>query len=327
VKTRHWDRYPANDPDGKRAVQIQVGRLLRLALRKEADYERLIVIELAMPDEAPASGSPPEPWWMQSAIDAITETEIRLKSLGKTVPPTKVIICNHPHHLHLNSTRPIVGLTLEGMGPTDFTSKGAPTIRAALHMREKHRDILALWESIQAHRNIPQTFDGHSAHVAFGDHPARLIIGNTYSVPDGSGKFANAVLHDAIVLPSEKKIFGMYNTEDGRCITCTDALSDSEAQAYAEHPDTFFGVVKKQTNIGKDPLKLFDFFFESYGKSPKETLLKLMAQRPDRQHLETLDQQELAELYCEGLAYGVMARNAGTPTPQSSAAGSDAPSA
>jgi hypothetical protein len=57
-------------------------------------------------------------------------------------------------------------------------------------------------------------------------------------------------------------------------------------------------------------MKLFDFFFGSYGKSPKETLLKLLGNRPDIEALKDLPQKELAEIYCERLVYGVMALDA-----------------
>jgi hypothetical protein len=75
VKTRHWEAFPSNDADGRRQVQVSVGRLLRDALAKEAAHERLIFIELAMPEEAPADATATEPWWMQAAMDAVRETE------------------------------------------------------------------------------------------------------------------------------------------------------------------------------------------------------------------------------------------------------------
>jgi hypothetical protein len=55
-------------------------------------------------------------------------------------------------------------------------------------------------------------------------------------------------------------------------------------------------------------LELYDFFFESYGKSTREQLLQFMATRPDLAAIENLPREELAEIYCEGLVYGVLAR-------------------
>lgn len=306
VKTRHWGKFPANDDDGRRAVRRNVRKLVRLALAKEAEHERLIFIELAMPDEPTDDGKPLEPWWMQAAVDGVKEAAQSLQKKGKDVPPALVIVGNHAHHFQLDSTKSVVGYALEGIGATEVHGGMKGTVREALRFREKHADLLALWKSIEAHRHIPQTFDGQSHRLAYGDHPPRLLVGNRYSVPGASGAMVEAVLEDAVVLPSEKSVYGIYRTDAGERVVCTNQLTDAEAQAYAEQPDTFFGVIKRQSGIN-DPLELFDFFFESYGKSPKETLLRLMADRADISSLQALSQRELAEIYCEGAVYAVLA--------------------
>jgi hypothetical protein len=308
VKTKNWDEFPTPGREGERKIKIHVGRLLRDALAKNADFDRIIVIELAMPDGVTNF----EPWWMQAAEDGIAETEARLRQQGTEMPAAKVIICNHPYHFHLETDLFKVGLSLQGIGPDDFRARRQGTIREALRFREKHADMLALWTSIETHRRIPQTFNGESQHFAFGERPARLIIGHTYKVPDGQGNMVDAVLMDAVVIASEKAVHGIYSTADGRGLMCKDTLTEDELRAYAEHPDTFFGVVKNHhENIGKDPMKLFDFFYGSYGKSPKEALLRLLGNRPDIEVLRDLTQKDLAEIYCEGLVYGVMAQDVG----------------
>jgi hypothetical protein len=127
-------------------------------------------------------------------------------------------------------------------------------------------------------------------------------------VPDQSGSTVNAILEDAVVLPSEQSAYGIYRTDAGQRIICRDTLTPAEAKAYADQPDTFFGVIKKATPLD-DPMELYDFFFETYGKSPKETLLNLMSNRPDAEALQLLPQSELAEIYCEGLVNGVLMRS------------------
>jgi hypothetical protein len=47
--------------------------------------------------------------------------------------------------------------------------------------------------------------------------------------------------------------------------------------------------------------ELYDWFYLSYGKAPKETLLELMKDDVDIQRLRLLSQRELAEFYCQGL--------------------------
>lgn len=206
----------------------------------------------------------------------------------------------------------MVGYAVDGMGPTDFRSGQSGTIREALRFRAKHGDFLALWNSIPKYREIPQTFDGQSHHLAFGNHLPRLIVGQMYSVPDQSGVMVDATLEDAVVLPSEQAVYGIYRTETGQRMVCRGALTEDEAKAYAEQPDTFFGVIKKQTPL-TDPMEFYDFFFSSYGNSTKEVLLNLMGNRLDIESLRALPQGELAEIYCESLVYGVLERTAQTP--------------
>jgi hypothetical protein len=78
-------------------------------------------------------------------------------------------------------------------------------------------------------------------------------------------------------------------------------------QAYVEHPDTFFGVIKPQRNP-KDPLEWFNFFFEIHGKQSKEQLLTACAnaRATDLEQLEKLSQEELATTYCERMVNAMM---------------------
>jgi hypothetical protein len=222
VKTRHWRVFPKADSEGKRRIQIAVGRLLRDALYKQADNERIVFVELAMPDESHSDSKVLEPWWLQSAIDGIRLAERQLRKTYNIVPAATVIVSNHPYHLHLESTRSIVAFAVDGIGPTDFRSGLRGTIREALRFRRQHTDFLALWKSIEIHRYIPQTFDGSSYHLAFGEHPPQLVVGGRYKVPDANGCEGDATLEDAVALPSERKIYGIYRTDAGERVTCTD---------------------------------------------------------------------------------------------------------
>jgi hypothetical protein len=116
---------------------------------------------------------------MQSAVDGIKATEQMLREQGEEIPSTIVIVSNHPHRFHLESTRSIVAYAVDGIGPTDFRGGMFGTVRQALRFREKHADFLALWESIQQHRHIPITFGGTSHHLAFGEDGPRSWSGNS----------------------------------------------------------------------------------------------------------------------------------------------------
>ena len=52
--------------------------------------------------------------------------------------------------------------------------------------------------------------------------------------------------------------------------------------------------------------EIYDLFYGSYGEASRERLLELMKDAIGIQRLKQLSQQELAEFYCEGLAYSAM---------------------
>jgi hypothetical protein len=63
------------------------------------------------------------------------------------------------------------------------------------------------------------------------------------------------------------------------------------------------------------PLQLYDFLFETYGKSTRQDLLRFLENRTGIEELGKLSCEELAEIYCEGLVYTTMARTNAQNTP------------
>jgi hypothetical protein len=81
--------------------------------------------------------------------------------------------------------------------------------------------------------------------------------------------------------------------------------------AYTRHPDTFFGTYSPASRQAKDPLDLYDFFYDSYSKSSRRHLLELTMDYPDIDSLSGRSQEELAVIYCERMA-DAAARQAGS---------------
>jgi hypothetical protein len=102
---------------------------------------------------------------------------------------------------------------------------------------------------------------------------------------------------------------GVCRLDDSRRIIASFPLSDRELEAYQRHPETFFGAIDQSAGRKcRDIFDWYDFFFESYGKTPKEKLIEFMKDAADIELLKTLPQQEIATIYCERLAYGVEQR-------------------
>ncbi len=52
--------------------------------------------------------------------------------------------------------------------------------------------------------------------------------------------------------------------------------------------------------------EIYDWFYRTYGETSKERLLELMKNAVGIQRLKQLSQQDLAEFYCESLAYSAI---------------------
>ena len=171
----------------------------------------------------------------------------------------------------------------------------------------KHIEMFDLKKSMAEHVIIPSTFDGVLPSKAFGDGKTpRLLIGQRYLVPDLSGGEIAGVLVDAIVSVAEKQVYGVYRPDTGGDIIATSPLTMDELKDYQRHPDTFFGVYRKQGRTIDNPIELFDFFYESYKDTPRERLLELIKDASDFDQFKQLSHKDLAEAVCERWAYNAM---------------------
>jgi hypothetical protein len=307
VKTRHWGgAYPNNDAAGRREIIKHVSRQVRNALEKQADHDRIVFVEMAMPDRGTQKV---EPWWLGAAEDGVRDAERLLAERGIAAPPAIVVVVNHPHHAQLDATDSVVGMVLTGSGGSEFKGKTQGTLHEAVEFRRRNEDFLAFWKSVQEHRNIPTTFDGSNPHLAFGEHPPSFRIGSRYEVPGADGSPVSATLEDAVAMPAERKVTGIYRSDDGQRFLVQSPMTDAEVKAYEEHPDTFFGVIKPQRSAN-GPLDLFEFMFEVHGKQSKEELLKFAANTgfQDLDRLAGLSQADLATQICERMVEAVMAK-------------------
>lgn len=71
----------------------------------------------------------------------------------------------------------------------------------------------------------------------------------------------------------------------------------------------------------RSPLDWYDFFFESYSKTPKKRLLEFLRDAGDYSQLEPLTQKELARVYCERLAARVWHEEGTRSTPEPDGSG------
>lgn len=272
------------------------------AFKKDLPYERVVFIDLNIPQNIDEAGRLE---WLDEVISRIRKHENALIN-DQPAPPAYVFITNHPFLYNLDSFRFSPAAVAEGFKIPDFKVDSAfSSLRDALKSREKHIDMLDLMRVMKEYDPIPCTFDGEIPEYAFGEiEEARLKIGNKYLVLDDSGKEVVGVLKDAIVCG--EKVTGIYETENGQQIIVGCPITEQERKVYQQYPDTFFGVYKETSKKIKDPLDLYDFFYNTYRNSTKEKLLEFLKGSPDFDLLKNETQQELAITFCERSVYSIM---------------------
>lgn len=274
------------------------------ALRKKADYPRIVFIDLNRAEQAEADSPPP---WIPQIVSEIRQTEVDMNIDNQPAPAAYLFVTNRGYLHALNETRWSEFSIVEGFKISDFPpGRNAVSILDAYKARERHIEVYWLQKAMETHNEIPTTFDSRTPEEAFAPKPMnRPRIGDTHLVPDEKGIEVPGVLYEAIVLEHEAKVWGCYRLIDGRNVICTFPLTAEELAAYKRQPDTFFEVVKPVPKGLKTPLDCFDFVAGTYMNSTREKLLEFMSGWPDFAEMQELSQKELAERYCDRIATSI----------------------
>jgi len=279
---------------------IGIGNQLYEALKKEAKYKRVIFIDANVFNLLEN---------LQKIVDELKEKETTLTINKQPAPPAYIFITNHSYAYDLTGSKfERIGFA-HGFKIDDFkVGTTFYSIREVLAARKKHKEMDLLIKSVREHGEIPVTFDGEIPEFSFDEAAKknRLLIGNRYLIPDGQGNDVVGILMTATVSDKEKKIFGVYRLDNGKQLICVNPMSDEEVIAYQKYPDTFFGIPLNQSGEAKDPMELFDFFYNTYKKTPPEKLLEFMKNASDLESLKKLSPEELSITYCERLVYSIV---------------------
>jgi len=276
------------------------------ALLKTADHQRIACIELSYPGGV---GSDVRQRFAEAA-QSIMNAQARLTIAGAPAPSTYVILTNHPWVLDLDGEAGAPAYAGQAFKLDGFQfDSGKQTLQALVSDREQHRDMYHLLESMHKHQEIPTTFDGDMAELAFATEPVgRLVIGQRYVDLDlGAGTRGDGVLEDAVVVEPEKTAMCIFRTDDGRRVMIKAPMTDAELRAYERYPEVFFGQHSPQMK-GDRPVDFFDWMHGTYSQSTKEMLRELMRGWPNQQRLASMNQAELAREYSLRIADTAMQR-------------------
>ena len=292
-----------DDQIGGRNGKFRLGRRLQKALIKAAKFPRIVFIDINVPDTATEAETPD---FLNKALADIRSFEGRCLH-NIPLPSAYIFVTNHPFEHNLEGVNFRCTALAEGFQIPEFKLDSLfPSIRAAYEARSAHSEMFQLLQSLREHSQVPSTFDGTPPEFAFGENPHRLIIGETYLVPDGNGNEIPGKLTTATVDTSKGVVYGAYSLIDGRSVIATNPLTEEELAVYKRHPEVFFGVPLPQGGKVESPLELFDFFHNSYRQTPKERLLELLNDSPDIELLADKSQEDLAFFYAERCAYSAI---------------------
>lgn len=284
----------------REGARLKINRQMYRALSKHSDHPRIVFIDIN-DERLELSRDGETPLVLVETSKLLQRYEC--DPLGKTLPPAYVLATWEMGEHHLDAVEDRSGVLLWGFHIEELHS-GPTTLIQHVETRRHHAPIFALLQSMQKYRQIPVTFDGEASVYLKKAPESRLLVGQRMLVPGPEGTDVEATLESGTVVPPWKAAACVFASGDGARFIVNIPLTEEDLQAHAEHPETFFGVVDR--NAGRpqpsDPLDWFDFLWESYSRSPKETLLKLMADAPDVEQLKELGQEDLATEYCARLA-------------------------
>lgn len=290
----------ATRPGG--SVRTPVGKQLRAALAKKADHRRLVFIDLNK-----ALHTREEADRAFDRADQIIGFSEKMEIDGTPAPRAYVCITNMNDQYALDTSALTMMISFRGFKIQDFMGGEFPSLREAARARERHWPMFQLFESIEKHREIPQTFGGELPSEVFSSNPQpRLHVGQFYTVPGPDGVEVNARLTDATVA-NGKAYCALHDVANDKAFLVTFDMTPDELADYAKHPDTYFGVYKRQTGEAETAMDLFDFFVYGYRDTPKERLIELLPHFADQEGLHAMSQKELVELLAEGYTMGAIA--------------------
>jgi len=153
VKSRHRRGYLGHPGDPIQAhdkIRLRIGTLINEALRKEADYTRIIFIDINMP---PEEGAVFEKGWFKTLASRLNQIESNGID-GNPCPPAYTFFTNHPYHyVGENEVEP----------SRDFlmTAVNIPTMKVNnFQIAMNHEPpVFALWDSINKHNKVPHEFE------------------------------------------------------------------------------------------------------------------------------------------------------------------------
>jgi hypothetical protein len=175
------------------------------------------------------------------------------------------------------------------LGIPDFCKGGPLPLSEIWKRKQKHIDAYDIVEAIRSYPRIPSTFDGS---LPFGSDEGRIQVGETYFFQDDG---VIGTVTTATMLEQDRKILIWLDT--GHVLE--KPATEEELRDYKEHPDAYFGIIRRAGRKISDPYDFVEWLVENYNETPRDRLLELCKGCDDFDALAKLDQRDLVLALCE----------------------------
>lgn len=263
---------------------LAVRNQLYKALRKTAQHERIVMIDVNVPHRRTADQE------LNELMRSIKSAEPTMTVDGLPAPPAIIVVTNHPFHYELDEVGSLCTVFTDGFKIPEFGMKARfPTLTDAFHAYRKYADIYRVSIAIEEYE-IPSFFEPRPFSLGRTADNRIWVMGAIIPLAECRGE--KAVLIGAAVSITEKIAFlRLRHMQTGRVIGLRLAMSDENLHNYARvRHRTYFG----GSNIDA-PAVLFSWCYDFIARAHREELLLMVGPNssPDK------SDEELRLVYCE----------------------------
>ncbi|MCR5870712.1 MULTISPECIES: hypothetical protein [unclassified Sphingomonas] len=240
--------------------------------------------------------------------EALRLAERELRVGGEVPGPAYVFVTSHCYLADDRAAGEHCTM-LEGFHIHMHVTGDVVDIEAALDERDRDREMVWLLKCLERVQQVPHHFDGTpDALVGPNKKPfPRLQVGEvtTIEMPDGA-TFVGLVLD--VVSTGDKAHVVLMDEATGAQRMLEVPLSAEEQAAAATLGDVVFGNPNATERIpDEDPLAIYDFFLNTYSRTPRDKLLSFIAEHPHARELSKLETPDLCRRVCREWAKSVIA--------------------
>jgi len=208
---------------------------------------------------------------------------------GEPPAPAYVFVTNNSHMvMDLVAGSPFAAV-LEGYRMEDMRAGRQVSLEEAFEIRDRHREILRVFECLSEVQRVPMSFDGYAAELLGpdGEPASTLKIGQQVHLDFPDGRALEGTLREITVLDDVGWVIVEEATGNHRMATMP--LTSQEALAARAYGEAVFGKPEgPHRNLEGDPVALYDWFLKVFAGYSDEALMRQISSHPASDQIAAL---------------------------------------